>query len=601
MAIRVLEADVAGMIAAGEVVERPSSVVKELLENSLDAGATRIDVTTTGGGVESIVVSDNGVGIPEVDVPLVFQQFATSKISRSEDLNSINTLGFRGEAMYSISAVSKVELITRTVDEKVGVNINILEGNVGVISPAAANVGTKVTVLNLFTNFPARKKFLRSQKAEAGRIATLVKRYSMIWPEISFSLSQEGTRFFSTTGSGSFRDVIATIYGAETSKGMILIDRQGIDPEYSGPILGGIIGSPSQTRANRSHINIFVNGRYVQNRTLSYAFEQAYHGLVGHRRFPIGVLDLRLPGEDVDVNVHPAKTEVRFLNESEVFGVVQSTVRDSLLSSSPVQGVSSISAGNSATLDQATGRYDFSPWQVRLGAGSANKPNVQSVVNATNSMMVTESNLSRINDVSDEPSAGGNVRSTLPMLRILGQAQSTYIAAEGPDGIYLIDQHAAHERVVFEEVIEKAKNSSPAFQTLLEPFVINLDPSQISMIEENDPLFAALGMKLEQFGPETYLIRTVPAVLSQSNPAKALIDVLDSLENGAVFETWEEKAAYSVACHGAIRAGQSLSVVEMETLIRQLEACQNPNTCPHGRPTLIHLSSKHLEIEFGRR
>ena len=226
---------------------------------------------------------------------------------------------------------------------------------------------------------------------------------------------------------------------------MILIDRQGIDPEYSGPILGGIIGSPSQTRANRSHINIFVNGRYVQNRTLSYAFEQAYHGLVGHRRFPIGVLDLRLPGEDVDVNVHPAKTEVRFLNESEVFGVVQSTVRDSLLSSSPVQGVSSVSAGNSATLDQATGRYDFSPWQVRLGAGSANKPNVQSVVNATNSMMVTESNLSRINDVSDEPSAGGNVGSTLPMLRILGQAQSTYITAEGPDGIYLIDQHAAHE------------------------------------------------------------------------------------------------------------------------------------------------------------
>ena len=328
MPIQVLEPEVAGRIAAGEVVERPSSVVKELLENSLDARATRIDVTTTGGGIESIVVSDNGVGIPEVDVPLVFQQFATSKISRSEDLNSINTLGFRGEAMYSISAVSKVELITRSVDEKVGLNINILEGNVGVISPAAANVGTKVAVLNLFTNFPARKKFLRSQKSEAGRIATLVKRYSMIWPEISFSLSQEGTRFFSTTGSGSFRDVIAAVYGVETSKGMILIDSQGIDPEYPGPTLGGIIGSPSQTRANRSHINIFVNGRYIQNRTLSYAFEQAYHGLVGHRRFPIGVLDLRLSGETVDVNVHPAKTEVRFLNESEVFGVVQSTVRD---------------------------------------------------------------------------------------------------------------------------------------------------------------------------------------------------------------------------------------------------------------------------------
>ncbi len=601
MPIRVLEPEVAGRIAAGEVVERPSSVVKELLENSLDAGATRIDVTTTGGGIESIVVSDNGVGIPEVDVPLVFQQFATSKISRSEDLNSINTLGFRGEAMYSISAVSEVELITKSVDEKSGISINILEGNVGVISPAAANVGTKVAVRNLFINFPARKKFLRSQKSETGRIATLVKRYSMIWPEISFSLSQEGTRFFSTTGSGSFRDVIAAVYGVETSNGMILIDSQGIDPEYLGPTLGGIIGSPSQTRANRSHINIFVNGRYIQNRTLSYAFEQAYHGLVGHRRFPIGVLDLRLSGETVDVNVHPAKTEVRFLNESEVFGVVQSTVRDSLLSSSPVQGVSSRPVGNSATLGHADGSNDFTPWQVRLGSGGGHQPKGRPVPNARNPILVSKPEISRLNVASSVPATGLNVGSTLPMLRILGQVQSTYITAEGPDGIYLIDQHAAHERVVFEQVIEKARTSSPAFQTLLEPFVMNLDSTQISVIEENAPLFVALGMELEQFGPETYLIRTVPAALSQSDPARALVEVLDSLENGVVFETWEEKAAYSVACHGAIRAGQSLSELEMETLIRQLESCQQPNTCPHGRPTLIHLSSKYLELEFGRR
>ena len=252
-------------------------------------------------------------------------------------------------------------------------------------------------------------------------------------------------------------------------------------------------------------------------------------------------------------------------------------------------------------MDQATESSDFAPWQVRLGASGGHKPNVGPVANAGNSMLVAESKTSRLNDATYVPAAGVNVGSTLPMLRILGQVQSTYITAEGPDGIYLIDQHAAHERVVFEQVIEKAKTSSPAFQRLLEPFVMNLDSIQISVIEENGPLFVALGMELEQFGPETYLIRTVPAVLSQSDPAKALIDVLDSLEEGTVFETWEEKAAYSVACHGAIRAGQSLSVLEMETLIRQLESCQQPNTCPHGRPTLIHLSSKYLEIEFGRR
>ena len=600
MAIRVLEAEVAGRIAAGEVVERPSSVVKELLENSLDAVATRIDITTTAGGTESIIVSDNGVGIPEVDVPLVFQQFATSKIRRAEDLNSINTLGFRGEAMYSISAVSEVELITRSRTDSVGVNIRISEGKVTAISPSAANVGTKVSVHNIFTNFPARKKFLRSPKAEAGRISTLVKRYSMIWPDVSFSLSQVGTRYFSTTGSGSFRDVISAVYGVDTANGMISIEKHVIDPEYRGPILGGIIGLPSQTRANRSHINIFVNGRYIQNRTLSYAFEQAYHGLVGQRRYPIGVLDLRLSGEEVDVNVHPAKTEVRFLKESEVFGVVHSTVRDALLSSSPVQAISSRPVGNIATLDQTKQKNDFTAWQVRLGSDSRYRSNMNRGLNAKNSLTDIAPAESISNEASSTSMMGLNVGSTLPMLRILGQAQKTYIIAEGPDGIYLIDQHAAHERVVFEEVVEKAKNSSPSFQKLLDPFVINLDSSQISLIEDNSLLFDALGMELEQFGPETYLVRTVPAVLTKSDPAKSLIEILDSLEEGAVFETWEEKAAYSVACHGAIRAGQSLSVLEMEKLIRQLESCKQPNTCPHGRHTLIHLSSKYLELEFGR-
>ena len=221
-------------------------------------------------------------------------------------------------------------------------------------------------------------------------------------------------------------------------------------------------------------------------------------------------------------------------------------------------------------------------------------------LNAKNSLTDIAPAESISNEASSTSMMGLNVGSTLPMLRILGQAQKTYIIAEGPDGIYLIDQHAAHERVVFEEVVEKAKNSSPSFQKLLDPFVINLDSSQISLIEDNSLLFDALGMELEQFGPETYLVRTVPAVLTKSDPAKSLIEILDSLEEGAVFETWEEKAAYSVACHGAIRAGQSLSVLEMEKLIRQLESCKQPHTCPHGRPTLIHLSSKYLELEFGR-
>ncbi len=595
MAIKILSPEVSARIAAGEVVERPASVVKELLENSLDAGSTRIRIETTEGGIESISVIDNGRGIPEVDVPLVFKRFATSKVETAEDLEAIETLGFRGEAMYSISAVSEVELVTGVDNESTGSRLVARDGEIVEQSFIAVNPGTKVKVTRLFRNFPARRKFLRTRSAESGRIKTLVHRYSMIRPDVAFELIQEKSRPFSTTGSNDIRNVMSSVYGNETANQMLQVKLDEVLRDWRGPVVMGIIGTPAQTRANRSHINIFINGRWIQSKTVSYAFEQAYHGFMADRRFPMGALDIHIPVEDVDVNVHPAKTEVRFRKESDLFGSVQHAVRNTLLQLAPVPSASP--RGNS----QRQFNQDHVPathstfWPTSIGSiPKSENPNSDNTIIRPGHLEVVDYADSVANRQSHTP------HGTLPVLRVLGQIKNTYIVAEGPEGAYLIDQHAAHERVVFEQVKERSRKSALVSQTLLEPRLIRLDQNQVAILEENTEIFEVLGMDIEPFGPEIFRIRSVPSVLLDADPAAALIEVLDVLGDGLSFESWEEKAAYSVACHGAIRAGKSLSMKEMEALTRQLELCEQPNSCPHGRPTIIHLSIKQLERDFGR-
>ena len=566
MGIKILSPEVAARIAAGEMVERPASVVKELLENSLDAGSTRIRVETTEGGIESISVVDNGRGIPEVDAPLVFKRFATSKVETAEDLEEIETLGFRGEAMYSISAVSEVELVTGVDNESTGSRLVARDGEILEQSHIAVNPGTKVKVTRLFQNFPARRKFLRTPSAESGRIKSLVHRYSMIRPDVAFELIQEKSRPFSTTGSNDIRNVMASIYGHEIASQMLQVKLDEVLKNWRGPIVMGIVGTPAQTRANRSHINIFVNGRWIQSKTVSYAFEQAYHGFMADRRFPMGALDIRIPVEDVDVNVHPAKTEVRFRKESDLFGSVQHSVRNTLLQSAPVP-----SASRRGNLERRFGQErapaeNSTFWSTSFGLipRSENPNSDNNLIRPVHSEIVDYAD-SVVNRQSHTP------HGTLPVLRGLGQIKNTYIVAEGPEGVYLIDQHAAHERVVFEQVKERSRKSDLVFQTLLEPRLITLDQNQVAILEENMEIFQILGMDIEPFGPEIFRIRSVPAILLDADPAAALIEVLDVLGDGLVFESWEEKAAYSVACHGAIRAGKSLSMKEMEALANQLE------------------------------
>ena len=584
MPIRVLPRDVSSKIAAGEVIERPASVVKELLENSLDAGAEDISVQVAAGGVEEIRVADDGSGIPSGEAELAFERFATSKLSGGPDLDAISTLGFRGEALPSIAAVSDVTLVTRTEDAQSGSLVRVSDGELVDSRGEGAGKGTIVTVRHLFRSLPGRRKFLRSAAAESSRVQTLVTRYALAYPAVKFQLSVDGSTAFSTLGSGDMREVVADLYGSQVAHSMLALDSGAAPVEADQPAVSGMVSPPAVTRSSRSQITIFVNGRWVQNRMLTYALHDAYRGFLMERRFPIAVASITTPLDQVDVNVHPSKAEVRFRREGPVFSALQRAVRSALTVHSPVPEL-----GRGPTQPAAPATW---PVGGSHGVGAATGP----------ADAPAQGHLASVGAVP----APGPVRepilprAALPALRVLGQVQRTYIAAEGPDGVYLIDQHAAHERVLFERIKDGSLGQEPTSQSLMEPVTVTLDQRQAELAESQQGLVAGLGFRAEPFGGMTYVIRGVPSLLSEGDPGQALVDVLDSMADGGGFESWEERAAYSMACHGAIRANMPLTEQEMSQLTLQLEACQQPHTCPHGRPTMIHLTSARLEREFGR-
>ena len=591
MPIRLLSTDVSSKIAAGEVVERPASVVKELVENSLDSGASEIAIEIRAGGTEYIRVADDGVGIPDDEVELAFQRFATSKLSESPDLEGISTLGFRGEALPSIAAVSTVSLVTRTRSDGAGTLAEVSNGEIVRRQRQGAAPGTAVTVRQLFRALPARRKFLKTPATEASRIQTVVSRYILAYPRVGFQLTLDDSPVYASSGSGDLREAIAVVYGPQVARSMLELSWEPSgDEALIAP--SGMIGSPPLARANRNQISVFVNGRWVQSRPLSYALEEAYRGFLPERRFPIAVVNLTLPYDEVDVNVHPSKTEVRFHHDRLAFSTIQQAARHTLTTHMPVPEVGEAPVATPPPSGQPRSGF---PW-ARRTSDQPGTPSAQAVAGHT---------------PSPHPPAEGPAspsypeplvpHKALPALRVLGQVQSTYIAAEGPDGVYLIDQHAAHERVLFERVTAETAAAGPQVQGLIEPATVELSPGQSELLEAHAGLIARLGFQVEAFGGRTYILRGVPGLLSGGDPREALLDVLDLMAEGGGFESWEERAAYSVACHGAIRAGKTLSQQEMSELTRQLELCDQPHTCPHGRPTMVHMSSARLEQEFGRR
>ncbi|MBI4200068.1 MAG: DNA mismatch repair endonuclease MutL [Chloroflexi bacterium] len=573
MPIRILDPAVAAQIAAGEVVERPASAVKELVENSLDAGATRVTVEVQGGGLDVIRVADDGEGIPALDMALAFERHATSKIVQASDLHGIATLGFRGEALPSIAAVARVSLTSRVRDAQQGAAIRLRWGVVEAQGPAGCPSGTVVTVEGLFENVPARRKFLRSATAETSRVRHLVEQFALAFPHVRFQLLQDGRESFRTQGDGSLLTALAQVYGAEVVEH--LLEVRGDQQE--GGRTWGYVSAPQYHRANRGAINFYLNRRWVQSRLLLQAVDESYRGFLMEGRHPLAALHLEVPPEEVDINVHPTKREVRFRHEGPVFTLVLRAVRETLVARSPVPVVTPEVASFSAL-----------PQQVPAGfppAGDAAPPGL------------------RTDRREQKEGSGGSLipRAQVQGLRVLGQASGTYIVAEGPGGVYLIDQHAAHERVLFEEVGARASQRHPDAQGLLAPVTVELEPSQVETLDTWKELLAQYGFEGEPFGGRTYLLRSVPASRKDTSPQALLTVALDMLSRARGPSEAGDSLAASIACHRAVRAGDPLTQDEMAALVRRLEQAAAPHSCPHGRPTAVHLSDSRLEREFGRR
>ncbi len=589
MPIRVLSEDVASQIAAGEVVERPSSVVKELVENSIDAGACDVRVEVRRGGKKFIRVTDDGCGIPTDEVELAFHRHSTSKLTTADDLARISTLGFRGEALASIAAVSRVTLATRATGESVGTLLRLEGGRVIVRRECGRPPGTAVTVEDLFFNVPARRKFLRTDRTERRHIDGWLTRYAMAYPGLRFTLNHDDRAVFQSPGSDCLRDVLIAVYSLEVGAAMVEVTPDD-QPSPSGIQVTGFVSPPALHRANRGYITLFVNGRWVQDASLTYAVVQAYHTLLPGGRYPLAVVMVRLPPEEVDVNVHPAKSEVRFRDGDAVFRAVQKAVRRTLVEKSPVPVVTRTSGAWPVSSDQwreevrGRGRERLAALKHRSAGEQLRFEERPAGAGATGAGALL-------------PSA-----ERVPPLRVIGQLGATYIVAEGPEGMYLIDQHAAHERVLFERLLAERERAGVASQALLDPRPVELAPEAASLVEEYAEVLSSLGFQVEPFGGTSILVRSLPAIVAELEPARVLEDVAAALEMGdtPLGDRVEEVVARQVCQQAAVRAGQVMARTEMEELIRALERCNSPRTCPHGRPTMIHLSAEQLAREFGR-
>ncbi|MEO6061530.1 MAG: DNA mismatch repair endonuclease MutL [Thermoflexales bacterium] len=624
MPIHVLPDTLVARIAAGEVVERPASAVKEMVENAIDAGATDIRVECAEGGRALLRVTDNGSGIRADEVELAFTHHATSKLTTDEDLTRIRTLGFRGEALASIASVSQVTCATRHADETTGTLIRFDNGRIVQRDKIGRPAGTTMTVENLFARVPARLKFLKSNQTERGHIDAIVTRYALVYPGIRFSLVHDGRVTFQTQGSGKLRDALAQTHGAEIAERLIPIGEMARAddaaahnmemPEASIEV-SGYASLPTLDHNNRSKIQLFVNGRPIQDTKLSYAVIQAYHTLLMVGRYPIAVVMIRMPAEDVDVNAHPAKAEVRFREPDAVFSAVQRAIRRELLARmAPPEPPSVLSAVDLPGLTRPVPDVDIdpnAPIEPGWSAGAGNWPLPRDGSTYTPPLHGSGSwervGIARQSQggefaASAPAGAGPTPGRTLPALRILGQLALAYVIGEGPEGLYLIDQHAAHERVLYERMLAQRELGPVMSQALLDPLPVQLPADSAWRVEENLPVLLDLGFDLEAFGANTWLVRAVPPMMAQDDIATALREIAGDLESGdaPLRRDIEARILRRVCKRMAIKAGRVLALSEMQALVRDLEACESPRTCPHGRPTMLQIGVGQLEKQFGR-
>src|SRR5215217_1422598 len=615
MPIRVLEPTVAAQIAAGEVVERPASVAKELIENALDAGASRISVEVRGGGLHELKIQDDGCGIPADEVELAFERHATSKLRAADDLWAIATLGFRGEAMPSIASVAQVICVTRVASEELGTELRVAGSEIQSRSSRGCSPGTTISVRNLFYNAPVRREFLRSEATEASAITAVVTQYALAYPEVRFSMLLEGRLALQTSGRGDMREALIDLYGLDVARQLLPVEAgHGEDRDHVR--VAGLVSPPGLTRSSRGYIHMFVNRRAIQPRgPLAIVVEQAYHTLMMKGRHPIAVLDIRVHPATVDVNVHPTKSEVKFRDSAYVHGVIGRAVRDALIEggvrswadpSEPMPG------------DVAQRRFELrrlgDRWERQVGGQEMGDGRWGSAANG----QPPGTDNQELGQPAENPQDAGHwaidddwatptpnpqlpTPSRLPPLRVVGQVAQTYIVAESPEGMLLIDQHAAHERVTYERLMGQRGAQAFDQQGLLIPQTLDLPPAAHALLLGNADLLNEWGFVIEEFGM-SLRVRAVPAGLRESTLNAALLEVADHLHGrgGSTPDDWREAMLTTLACHSSVRAGQTLSFEEMRRLLTQLEQCAAPRTCPHGRPTMILMSSTQLERQFGR-
>ncbi len=547
--IHILAPEVADAIAAGEVVERPASVVKELVENALDADARRISIDVRGAGRTSVRVSDDGAGIPADELPLAFVRHATSKVTALSDLDAITSLGFRGEALASIASVADVECTSA------GARIHIRAGEVMEQGVGPLLTGVTVEVRDLFANVPARLKFLKSDATEVAAIKDVVTAFALLHPHVRFQLTVDGRAAVSSAGDGDRRRAFASVHGGAVAAEML---------ELVGlPLVTGMVSQPRLSRGSRDGLVLAVNGRPIMSRPLLYALEECYQGRLERGRHPIAAIDIGIDAALVDVNVHPAKREVRFRDEGAVFTALQRAVRSALGASEPV-------------------RYQTSPPASALSAARAHEP--QFAVHGS-ALLALEQEL---------PSPG-----SAGALRPIGQVGPGYLVAEGPQGLVLVDQHAAHERVLYNRLLERLRTGVGASQPLLMPQAVDVEPSLIAAAADHRADLATLGLEYEEFGPRSLRITAVPLEMPAGRATAAVQETLAALSETRGDQAMH-KAAAALACHSAVRFGDVLDVAEQRRLLADLETAQESITCPHGRPTRLVVEWQELTRHFRR-
>jgi DNA mismatch repair protein MutL len=592
--IVILSEEIANKIAAGEVVERPASIVKELVENSIDAGATDIRVDLEKGGCQLIKIIDNGSGIEREDVALVFERHATSKIYNFEDIYNVVSFGFRGEAMPSIASIARVELLTRRKDDLEGTKATLEAGKIKEVAPAGCPAGTQISVTKIFANVPARRKFLKTEITEQGLCLDAITRLALAHPEISFKVNVNGRDAFTAPQVRDASERITMVMGNDFSSHCISLEAQ-----KENLSLSGFISRPEFTKSNSKSVFLFVNKRFVRDNSVTHAVLSAYRQVIEPRRYPAAVLFLDLPPEDVDVNVHPAKMEVRFKDSHSVYDLVSKTIAQSLAGAETSKGsfIYRLAPKESTAVPSYTRSADKFPAK---SFGLFSRQNLQQAI--TNDLLTRSSVAEKVATFNND-----NVEQketiTFSSLKYLGQFANTYLVFAGDDGIILLDQHAAHERIILER-FKKTMGPNIISQSLLMPEIVNLTPGQITLFTGYIEFLREIGLDAEIFGRDAIVVKALPAILSQVQAREIISDIADQLgdqnQMPSLLEK-KEKILASLACRAAIKANSVLSSDEVAALCRDLEATPFNLTCPHGRPITINFSLSEIERMFKRK